>query len=199
MPLYILTGTKIYFANESLLVQYIIVVILYFLLFMPGLLVIFKNKIAPFQAVHPVLALAPAVLILVFVTFSALLIQINQRGIELVGMSSWQTKVFAFDAEQFPAYYFPKDEWGESRKWDEGNIRLVKGVEAFFTGELLLVCPSSLKELREKALQNNGLFWRSDEKSRQAVNALSQFCLIAKRDQVRTGEPLKILLESLPD
>lgn len=199
VPLYILTGSKIYFASESLLVQYVIVAVLYVFLFMPALVGIFKSKPAQVQAIHPTLALAPAVLIVIFGVFSALLIQINQRGIELVGMSSWQTKVFAFNADQFPAYYFPEDKWGESRKWDEGNIRLVKGIEVFSNGDVLLVCPSTLKELRQKALEHNGLLWKTDEASKLAVNELSQFCLIAKSDQVRTGVALKVLLESLPD
>lgn len=199
VPLYILTGSKIYFSSESLLVQYAIVVVLYIFLFMPALIGVFKTKPSQVQPVNPTLALAPAVLIVVFGIFSALLIQINQRGIELVGMSSWQTKVFAFNAEQFPAYYFPEDRWGESRKWDEGNIRLVKGIEVFSNGDVLLVCPSSLKALRQKALEQNGLLWKTDEESKLAVNKLSQFCLIAKSDQVRTGEALRVLLESLPD
>ena len=198
-PLYILTGSKIYFASESLLVQYAIVAVLYIFLFMPALIGVFKKKPAQGQDIHPTLALAPAVLIVIFGVFSALLIQINQRGIELVGMSSWQTKVFAFNAAQFPAYYFPEDKWGEARKWDEGNIRLVKGIEVFSNGDVLLVCPSSLKEVRQRALEHNGLLWKTDEKSKLAVNELSQFCLIAKSDQVRTGEALKVLLESLPD
>ena len=199
VPLYILTGSKIYFASESLLVQYAIVVVLYFFLFMPALVGVFKSKPAQVQAVHPTLALAPAVLIFIFVVFSSLLVQINQRGIELVGMSSWQTKVFAFNADQFPAYYFPEEQWGESRKWNEGNIRLVKGIEVFSNGDVLLVCPSFLKELRQKALEHNGLLWKTDTKSKLAVNEISQFCLIAKSDQVRTGEALKVLFESLHD
>lgn len=199
VPLYILTGSKIYFASESLLVQYAIVVVLYLFLFMPALVGVFKRKPAQVQAVHPTLALAPAVLIFIFVVFSSLLVQINQRGIELVGMSSWQTKVFAFNADQFPAYYFPEGQWGESRKWNEGNIRLVKGIEVFSNGDILLVCPSSLKALRQKALEQNGLLWKTDEESKLAVNKLSQFCLIAKSDQVRTGEALRVLLESLHD
>lgn len=166
VPLYILTGSKIYFSGESLLVQYAIVVVLYILLFMPALIGVFKIKPSQVQPVNPTLALAPAVLIVVFGVFSALLIQINQRGIELVGMSSWQTKVFAFNAEQFPAYYFPEDRWGESRKWDEGNIRLVKGIEVFSNGDVLLVCPSSLKALRQKALEHNGLLWKTDQESK---------------------------------
>lgn len=199
VPIYILTGSKIYFSSESLLVQYAIVVVLYIFLFMPAFIGVFKIKPSQVQPVNPTLALAPAVLIVVFGIFSALLIQINQRGIELVGMSSWQTKVFAFNADQFPAYYFPEDRWGESRKWDEGNIRLVKGIEVFSNGDVLLVCPSSLKALRQKALEQNGLLWKTDEESKLAVNKLSQFCLIAKSDQVRTGEALRVLLESLPD
>jgi len=199
VPLYILTGSKIYFASESLLVQYVIVAVLYIFLFMPALVGIFKSKPAQVQTVYPTLAFAPAVLIIIFGVFSALLIQINQRGIELVGMSSWQTKVYAFNADQFPAYYFPEEQWGKSRKWDEGNIRLVKGIEVFSSGDVLLVCPSSLKELRQKALEHNGLLWKTDEESKLAVNELSQFCLIAKSDQVRTGEALRVLLESLLD
>lgn len=196
-PLFILTDSKIYFTNEKLLAQYVIVVVLYVLLFMPALLVLFKNKNDRVQAIYPTLALAPAVLIFIFGIFSALLVQINQRAIELVGMSSWQTKVFSFDADQYPAYYFPENEWGEAWEWKEGNIRLVKGIEVFSNGEVLLICPSSLKESRQKALENNGLLWKSDEDSKKAVNALSQFCLIIKSDQVRTGAALEVLLETI--
>ncbi|MGP4132011.1 hypothetical protein OJE16_20665 [Pantoea tagorei] len=53
---------------------------------------IFKNKSERDRPVPSTLALAPAVLIVVFSVFSALLIQINQRGIELVVMSSWEKR-----------------------------------------------------------------------------------------------------------
>lgn len=197
-PLYILTGSKIYLNRESLFVQYFVVVVLYLLLFMPPLLMMFKNKTGREPAVHPSLALAPAVLLIVFGIFSALLIQINQRGIELVGMSSWKTKVFAFNAERFPAYYFPEDKWGETRLWSDGNVRLVEGIDVFSSGEILLVCPASLKELRQKALENNGLIWKTDEDSKRKVNELSPFCLITKSDQVRSDAALKTLFDSLP-
>jgi len=199
MPLYILTGSKIYFTHESLIVQYTIVIALYFVLFLPALFMIFKNKRDHDGVIPPTLTLAPAILVVIFGVFSALPIQINQRSIELVGMSSWETKVFAFNADKFPEYYFPRKEWGETRKWDEGNIRLVNGVEVFSSGEVLLVCPSTLKQLRQKALENNGLLWKSDKDSKLELNKLSQFCLIAKSDQVRTGAALKKFFESLPD
>ncbi|WP_224481555.1 hypothetical protein [Pantoea agglomerans] len=163
-----------------------------------AIFMIFKNKSERDRPVPSTLALAPAVLIVVISDFSALLIQINQGGIELVGMSSWEKKVFAFNADQFPAYYFPEKEWGETRKWDEGNIRLVNGVGVFSSGAVWLVCPSAIKELRQKTLENNGLIWKSDEKSKKDLNDLSQFCLIAKSDRVRTGAALKKLFESLP-
>lgn len=198
VPLYVLTGSKIYFTDGDLLTQFIIVIVLYFLLFIPALSMIFKNKSDRDRDIPRSLALAPAVLIVIFGVFSALLIQINQRGIELVGMSSWKSQVFAFNADQFPAYYFPENKWGETRRWNEGNIRLVNGVEVFSSGELMLVCPSTLIELRQKALESNSLIWKSDENSRQDFNELSQFCLIAKSAQVRTGAALKVLFESLP-
>lgn len=195
MPLFVFIDMGVYFTGENILAQYSIIVILYFLLFMPALIILFRNKNGKVQTVHPALMLAPFIVLVVFGVFPGLLIQINQRGIELVGMASWEEKVFSFNVDDFPAYYFPKDKWGVTR--EVGKSRLVKGLQVFSNSEVWLVCPSSLYELRTKAIQNNALIWREDKDSQNNLKDLSQYCLIARNNQVRTDAALKNLYESM--
>lgn len=140
------------------------------------------------------MAFFPALVIAVFSLFSVQLIQINQRSIEIVGMASWQEKVFAFKNESFPDYYFPQHIWGAGKVI--GTVRLIEGIEVFSNGEAHLVCPKRLKALRERALKNNAFTWQTDEKAKIELTALSQYCLLAKSDQVRTGAALTTLFRS---
>ncbi|PZL88595.1 hypothetical protein CKF42_04625 [Pantoea sp. ARC270] len=195
LPLFILIDLEVYFTGEELVVQYTIVVILYVLLFMPALMALFKSKFRRVQPIHPSLLLSPIILAIIFGVFPALLIQINQRGIELVGMASWKAKVFSFKADDFPAYYFPEKVWGVTRVI--GQYRLVKGVQAFSNGEVWLVCPSDLQDLRTKALQKNALIWKVDEDSKSKLRELSQYCLIARNNQIRTEAALIVLYSSM--
>ncbi|WP_277973082.1 hypothetical protein [Pantoea agglomerans] len=195
LPLFILIDSEVYFTGERLLVQYSIVLILYVLLFMPALMMLFKNKAGRAPSINPSFVLAPFILIVIFGVFPALLIQINHRGIELVGMASWKPKVFSFNADDFPAYYFPEKEWGITRQ--VGKFRLVKGLQIFSNGNVWLICPSGLQKLRTKALQKNALIWKVDEGSKYSLRELSQYCLIARDNQVRTEAALKVLYESM--
>lgn len=195
LPLFILIDLEVYFTGEKLLVQYSIVVILYVLLFMPALMILFKNKAGRVQSVHPALVLAPFILVVIFGVFPALIIQVNQRGIELVGMASWKEKFFSFNVEDFPAYYFPEKEWGPTK--EVGKFRLVKGLQVFSNNEVWLICPSGLEQLRTKALQGNALIWRVDEDSKHKLRDLSQYCLIARNNQVRTDAALAALYGSM--
>jgi hypothetical protein len=191
LPLAFLLQGNIYFSHEKPWVQYLIVVAVYILLFMPALFSLLTNKVKSQHGFKAVIAFSPALVIAVFSLFSVQLIQINQRSIEIVGMALWQEKVFAFKNENFPDYYFPQHIWGAGKFI--GTERLIEGIEVFSNGEVLLVCPKPLKALRERALKNNAFTWQTDEKAKIELTAMSQYCLLAKSEQVRSNAALTAL------
>lgn len=194
VPLAFLMQGNIYFSHEKPWVQYLVIVAIYILLFMPALFSLLTNRIKAQHGFKAVMAFFPALVIAVFSLFSVQLIQINQRSIEIVGMALWQEKVFAFKHESFPDYYFPNQIWGGSKVI--GTERLTEGIEAFSNGEVHLVCPKRLRALRETALKNNAFTWQTDKNAKAALTVMSQYCLLAKSDQVRTGAALTTLFRS---
>lgn len=194
VPLAFLVQGNIYFSHEKPWVKYLVVVAIYILLFMLALLSVFTNRVNAQQVFKAVMALFPALVIAVFSLFSVQLIQINQRAIGIVGMARWQQKVFAFKEESFPGYYFPEQIWGASKV--HGTERLTEGIEAFSNGEVQLVCPRRLRALRETALKNNAFTRQTDEKAKATLSVMSQYCLLAKSNQVRMGGALTTLFRS---
>jgi len=197
LPLLFLLQSDIYFSDRSLLLQYAVIVIMYIFLFLPVLLALTMNKDKTRYGIKPVMAFSPAIVIAVFSLFSVQLIQINQRSIEIVGMASWHERLFAFKADSFPDYYFPKKIWGASKITSRGE-RLIAGIEAFSNGETHLICPRVLKALRETALKNNAFTWQTDEKAKAELTAMSQYCLLAKSDQLRSSAALVPLFNVKP-
>jgi hypothetical protein len=196
LPLIFLLQADVYFSGHDLLLQYVVIVIMYILLFLPVLLSLVTNQTKARYGIKPVLAFSPALVIAIFSIFSVQLIQINQRSIEIVGMASWHSQVFAFKKENFPAYYFPQNIWGVSKVM--GAERMVEGIKAFSNGETYLICPKQLNALRDIALKNNAFTWQTDEKAKEKLADLSQYCLLAKSDQVRSGAALSTLFASSP-
>jgi len=196
LPLILLVKPDVYFSGHDLLLQYVVIVIMYILLFLPVLLSLATNKTKARYGLKPVLAFSPALVIAVFSIFSVQLIQINQRSIEIVGMASWHNQVFAFKTENFPAYYFPQNIWGVSKVM--GAERMIEGIKAFSNGETYLICPKQLSALRDIALKNNAFTWQTDEKAKAKLADMSQYCLLAKSDQVRPGAALTTLFASSP-
>ncbi|QXG54223.1 hypothetical protein KTJ90_16725 [Pantoea jilinensis] len=196
LPLRFLVQGNIYFTHEKPWVQYFIVVAIYILLFMPSLLSLLTNKVKAQHGFKAVMAFFPALVIAIFWLFSVQLIQINQRAIEIVGMASWHDQVFAFKTESFPAYYFPQNIWGVNNM--RGTERMIVGIKAFSNGETYLICPKQLGALREIALKNNAFTWQVDEKAKAELVEMSQYCLLAKSDQVRSGAAISALFRSLP-
>ena len=196
LPLAFLVQGNIYFTHEKPWVQYFIVVAIYILLFMPSLLSLLTNRVKAQHGFKAVMAFFPALVIAVFSLFSVQLIQINQRSIEIVGMASWHAQVFAFKTESFPAYYFPQDIWGVSKVM--GTERLIVGIKAFSNGETYLICPKQLGALREIALKNNAFTWQADEKAKAELADMSQYCLLVKSDQIRSGAAISTLFTSSP-
>lgn len=194
LPLAYLLQGDIYFSESDSLTEYFIFLVLYLLLFMPVLLslVMYKKKVH--HGIKPVMALSPAIVIAIFAIFSVQLIQINQRSIEIVGMASWHERAFAFKSEFFPAHYFPQDIWGASKV--SGSDRIIEGVELFSNGETYLICPKNIKMLRESVLKKNAFAWQVDEMAKKNLTDMSQYCLLAKSEQVRTGAVFSSLFET---